>query len=96
MCLYINVICLLNRCILLCNIELNNNNNNNCGCGCGIIAAELEGLNLELVTLQKSFESKLECFVTELETERTNVNQLKQELADEKPKTVALSRNWPY
>ena len=68
------------------NIELELNNNNNCGCGCGIIAAELEGLKLELVILQKSFESKLDCFVTELETERTNVNQLKQELADEKIK----------
>ena len=65
------------------NIELNNNN---CGCGCGIIAAELEGLKLELVILQKSFESKLDCFVTELAIERANVGQLKQELADEKTK----------
>ena len=61
-------------------------NNNNCGCGCGIIAAELEGLKLELVILQKSFESKLDCFVTELAIERANVSQLKQELADEKTK----------
>ena len=69
-----------------CQTEIIELNNNNCGCGCGIIAAELEGLKLELVILQKSFESKLDCFVTELAIERANVSQLKQELADEKTK----------
>ena len=67
-----------------CQTEQIELNNNNCGCSCAIIAAELERMKLELVILQ--FESKLDSFVAELSTDRTNINQLKQELAYEKNK----------
>ena len=69
-----------------CQTEQIELNSNNCGCSCGIIAAELEGMKLELVILQKKFEFKLDSFVAELSTDRTNINQLKQELAYEKNK----------
>ena len=46
-----------------CQTEQIKLNNNNCGCSCGIIAAELEGMKLELVILQKKYESKLDSFV---------------------------------
>jgi hypothetical protein len=59
-------------------------NNNNCGCGCGILVAEFEGIKLDLlVILQKKFE-------IEFATERTNVSQLKGELAHEKDKNSRL------
>jgi hypothetical protein len=58
-------------------------NNNNCGCGCGILVAEFEGIKLDLVILQKKFE-------IEFATERTNVSQLKRELAHEKDKNSRL------
>ena len=69
-----------------CQTEQIELNNNNCGCNCEIVAAELERMKLELVFLQKKFESKLDSFVGELATDRTNINQLKQELAYEKNK----------
>ena len=69
-----------------CQTEQIELNSNNCGCSCGIIAAELERMKLELVILQKKFEFKLDSFVAELSTDRTNINQLKQELGYEKGK----------
>ena len=77
-----------------CQTEQIELNNNNCGCSCGIIASGLERMKLGLVILQKKFESKLDSFVAELSTDRTNINQLKQELAYEKNRIVVLSRNW--
>ena len=59
-----------------CQTEQIELNNNNCGCSCGILAAELEAMKLELVILQKKFESKLDSFVAELATDRTIINQL--------------------
>ena len=66
-----------------CQTEHMELNNNNCGCGCGILVAEFEGIKLDLVILQKKFE-------IEFATERTNVSQLKRELAHEKDKNSRL------
>jgi hypothetical protein len=66
-----------------CQTEHMELNNNNCGCGCGILVAEFEGIKLDLVILQKKFE-------IESATERTNVSQLKRELAHEKDKNSRL------
>ena len=72
-------------------IELNSND---CGCGSGIIAVELQGIKLELVILQKKFESKLDSLALNLGLSVLTLTNLNKNLLMKKIKTFDLSRNW--
>lgn len=63
---------------------------NNCACNCGVLTAELEGVKLELVIMQKNFEIKLDCVVSKIAGEHVNISQLKQDLSREKDKSNRL------
>ena len=57
---------------------------NNCGCSCRVLAAELEGVKLELVIMQTNFENKLDSVISRFVDGHTNINQLKHDLSCEK------------
>ena len=63
---------------------------NNCACNCGVLTAELEGVKLELVIMQKNFEIKLDSVVSKIAGEHVNIFQLKQDLSREKDKSNRL------
>ncbi len=55
------------------------------GCQCGILAADLEGMKLDMVIMQKVLESKISA-VDKLR-ENDEINQLRKELSNEREKT---------
>ena len=54
------------------------------------MTAELEGVKLELVIMQKNFEIKLDSVVSKIAGEHVNISQLKQDLSREKDKSNQL------
>ena len=63
---------------------------NNCDCSCSVLAAELEGVKLELVIMQTNFENKLDSVISRFVDGHTNINQLKHDLSCEKEKSNRL------
>jgi hypothetical protein len=63
---------------------------NSCGCSCRVLAAELEGVKLELVIMQTNFENKLDSVISRFVDRHTNINQLKHDLSREKEKSNRL------
>jgi hypothetical protein len=63
---------------------------NSCGCSCRVLAAELEGVKLELVIMQTNFENKLDSVISRFVDGHTNINQLKHDLSREKEKNNRL------
>jgi acetone carboxylase gamma subunit len=59
-------------------------------CSCRVLAAELEGVKLELVIMQTNFENKLDSVISRFVDGHTNINQLKHDLSREKEKSNRL------
>lgn len=62
----------------------------NCGCYCGVLAADLEGVKLELVIMQKSIKTKLSSADRKSSREDDEIIRLKQELFSEREKCKRL------
>ena len=53
-----------------------------CGCHCGMLAAELEGVKLDLLIMNKNMESKISAAINERENDE--IIQLKKDLFNER------------
>jgi hypothetical protein len=59
-----------------------------CGCQCGMLAAELEGVKLDLLIINKNMESKISAAINERENDE--IIQLKKDLFNERRKCKQL------
>ena len=63
-------------------------NKSDCGCQCGVLTAELEGVNLDMVIMNKNIESKI--FAAINAREKDEIACLKKDLDNEREKCERL------
>ena len=61
-----------------------------CRCSCGVLAAELEGVKLDIVILQKRMDLQVNSTTERMSRDDDEMNRLKREILEEKEKSKRL------